>query len=78
MDHDALVNALENIRQYAADARNRRLEIMDVDDHGSRAIEARLAATVSELQQRLNQRHAELEKVGNRVIKLSFPASDQS
>jgi hypothetical protein len=63
MEVDASADVLQNIREYAKNARKRLEDAMDIDEQSSSAAEARLSSVISDLQKRLDQRQAELNRV---------------
>lgn len=63
MASDASMDVLRNIRSHAEKVRKLQQEAMDVDEQGSRAVEARLSSTIEELQKRLERRQTELDRV---------------
>ena len=60
---DASKDVLQNIKQYAEKVRDQRDNAMEIEGQDSSAVEARLASTINELQARLQQRQAELDRV---------------
>jgi hypothetical protein len=63
MDTDASEDVLRNIKEYAEAARKRQQDAMELDDQDSGSVEARLSSTINDLQRRLDQRQAELNRV---------------
>lgn len=63
MASDASMDVLGNIRSHAEKVRKLQQEAMDVDEQGSRAVEARLSSTIEELQKRLERIQTELDRV---------------
>lgn len=68
MEDDASQDVWQNLKNYAEKASKRREEVMEVERQDSSAIEAHLRATLDELQARLEQRQAELNRVCSSVV----------
>ena len=63
MESSASSDVLHNIKKYAEQVKQQKGDVMDIEGQESHAIEARLNSTITELQARLEQRQAELDRV---------------